>query len=56
MSPYVRYGKAPYQYSTEYRAWREAVLKGNTRGADYHAREHERRFGYRRPRKFAEAA
>jgi hypothetical protein len=51
-SPYVRYKKTPYQYSTNYRQWRSAVMDGKARSADYHAREHEKQFGYRRPRKF----
>ena len=27
-SPYAKYNKAPYQYSSEYYAWRSKVLGG----------------------------
>lgn len=44
-SPYQRYQKAPYVYSSEYRAWRSAVREGKPAAIRAAAEAHNRRFG-----------
>lgn len=39
-SPYQRYRKAPYLYSTAYYAWREALLRGDKAATERLGRAH----------------
>lgn len=56
ISPYVKYAKAPFQYSSEYYEWR-AALKTTDQGRINKARAaHNRRFGLFAERRFDLAA
>jgi hypothetical protein len=50
-SPYQKYGKQEWRYSTAYNAWKRAIMAGNTRAADEASRDHAAQFGYRRARR-----
>ena len=43
-SPYQRYNKVPYQYSSEYRTWRAAITSGRDKEAERLSRIHSAKF------------
>ena len=45
-SPYQRYQKAPFIYSETYRAWKQAVMRGDRDEAARVSRRHATQFGY----------